>query len=142
MSTGSERDVFVIRAAHVKTVRVRELIRVAIRRAHDEVKPFSAWDRSAVHLDVDFRHSGRQLHGAVVSQHLFDSVGDQCGVVPDEAHLVRMSQESEQSIAEKIGRGLIAGDEKQHDGAIELVCRKPPSFSAWRRALSKSLPGF
>src|SRR6185295_13728604 len=70
MRSSSKRDVLVIGAAHIETVRFRKMGRIAVCGAEYEIDPFALTDFGAIHLLIGLRQTRGQLHRSVVAEHL------------------------------------------------------------------------
>ena len=111
MGAGAERDVLVLRPAHVEAVGVGELRRIAVGGCQQQVDPLPPADLGAVHLQIDLGQARRQLNRAVVAQDLLDRRGHQRRIVPDPPHLVGVAQQGQQAVADQVRGRLVAGDE-------------------------------
>ena len=88
----AKRNVTIVGAHHVKTIRVREDRRVPIGRADHQEDNLALAHRSAGEFVVPFQNARLPLYGALVTQNLLDRRGKQVRIFLDTPELIRMAQ--------------------------------------------------
>ena len=120
MDAVAEREVRVGIAPDVEGLRVGELRRVAVGRAHQQQDPVAGLDRLIGNRHVLARDSHRPLQRAVVAQALLDAGLHVRRLVAQQAELLGQPQERRQRVADQVLGRLVAGVDEQ-DARVQHV---------------------
>ncbi|MEJ2130398.1 MAG: hypothetical protein P8Y95_01950 [Gammaproteobacteria bacterium] len=117
----AERDLLDLLAGDVELVGTLVRCRVAVpaRDAdEDQVPPFQML---AVEVHVFQGEALRCLNGGLEAQHLFHGVRDELGRGAESVELLGGFQQQVHAVADQARGGLVAGDEEQQAGVVELL---------------------
>src|SRR5207244_8130510 len=121
----AERVVAVRGAADVESVRIRKLIRIAVRGAEQQADWLAFADDLAADLDVFVGHASRHLDGGFETEELFDGGFDQRRIIAQTLELIRVAQDRIQSVAREVGGGFGARRQEEKQQRQELVAAQP-----------------
>ena len=120
-----EGEVLRVRPSHVHRVCVREVRQVAVGRADQDSQDLTRRDLGAKKLDVSKGDPRDALDGRVVAQQLLDRTSHEAGIGAQPVPLAGVAPQPEHAAAEQVDRGLVPGEEEQHDSREQLLVRQP-----------------
>lgn len=113
MDASPEGDVTVVGTGEVQFVRPFELLGIAVGAAEMQRQAGPRWHRTAGDLGVLGGDAEVQLQGCIVAQELFDRIFNEIGLLTEQLHLVRVAQQREQAVADKVRRRIVADREQE-----------------------------
>ena len=122
-SAAAERDVTVRGPARRRTAEVGELGLVVVGGQVPGDDLVAGGDRDTAHLGVDGGRPAEVDLGAGPAQHLLHRRGRAAPARPQASQLVRVLEQGDQTVAERMTGGLVAGDEQEQEERLLLDAR-------------------
>src|SRR5579871_6204174 len=109
------------RAPDVKTVRVRKLSLVSIRRADLRNYPLPGTQTLTAQFHIRHGLAKHHLHRRAIAQHLFNRLWNQSRIGTQLLQRFRIIIEAEQRIVKQMSRRLVASHQQQHTKAKQFL---------------------
>ena len=115
MAPPRECHMTIVVSGEVETVGIGEALRITVGRAHHRDDGLTLANELATQLDILGGQTRSVLAGALVAQELFNRVRQQGGIGPQSGKLIWMTQQRKHTVANEIGRGLLASHHRDDD---------------------------
>ena len=99
----------------LEPVAIGELSIVAVRTGDHWSDVGALWNGNARDLGIAGRSAEQDLDGRIEAQGLFDESVHSGGILQEQRQLVRMIVECVDAVSDQVGRGLVSGNQQQHD---------------------------
>ena len=123
MSAAGKGEVTVRVSADIESLGRIELRRITVRRAYAQRQAGLRWHHHAANADCRRRDAITQLIRALEPQHFFNGCLDEFRRCQQTRSLCRILAQTDQAIADQVGRGLVTGVE-QEDTFVKPLCWK------------------
>src|SRR5215211_3711038 len=111
----TEGKVRVRGTCRVELVSMIKAPRVVVGREQRQNHGFTGSDRDAGQLDLRCIAQWRCMHRWLEAQNLLDELSDTSGLCAEQRELMRVLQKRENTVADQVHRGFLAGDQQQVD---------------------------
>ncbi len=121
MDPHAKRKITIGRAQQIKTLYLREVVRVAIGRPEDDGNQVALAQRLTAKVKFLQRIAEGHLHGAVIAHEFFDGAIDQVRLATQQRQLFGVAQQRKQTISDQVDHGFVATKEQLGDRADQFV---------------------
>src|SRR5262245_44471782 len=121
MYSAAEAERLDVSAGDVERVGILVASRIVVGGTEYHRYDFSLRNRHAIDLDVGLGDAIGELHGAIVAKQLLGEVAVKRWIRAEDAHLIRVLKQREETVSDQVRGGLEARGEEQRSEGGELV---------------------